>query len=85
MTGQSVGLIVKALGREVGLSRPVAPHGLRHQAITEALDKTGGDLRRVQKFSRHRDIKTLMIYDDHRHDPGGDISRLVSEDDGPLP
>ena len=33
--------MVRALGRSAGV--PVRPHGLRHAAITEALDLTGGD------------------------------------------
>jgi len=80
LTGHSVARIVHGIARDCGLSRPVAPHALRHQSITEALDRTGGDLRRVQRFSRHKDIKTLMIYDDHRRDEAGDVSRLVADE-----
>jgi len=53
LSGESVRRIVRDLGRAADLSRPVAPHGLRHQAITHALDRTGGDVRAVRKFSRH--------------------------------
>ena len=31
----------------------VRPHGLRHASISTALDITGGDVRKVMKFSRH--------------------------------
>lgn len=54
------------------------PHGLRHLAITEALDATNGDIRSVMKFSRHRDPKTLMIYDDKRRNVSGEISETLS-------
>ena len=60
----------------VGLK--VRPHGLRHAAITSALDATGGDVRRVSRFSRHRDIKTVMVYDDARADLGGEVAALVA-------
>lgn len=42
LTATAVFLIVRDLGRSVGLSRPTRPHGLRHEAITRALDATGG-------------------------------------------
>jgi integrase/recombinase XerC len=58
----------------LGLGRP---HGVRHTAITDALDKTGGNLRMVQRFSRHRDLKTLMKYDDNRKDFGGEVAKLL--------
>ena len=53
---------------------------LRHEAITRALDKTNGDVRTVQRFSRHADPRTLLLYDDHRLDQAGDVARLVAED-----
>ena len=51
--------VVREYGSQMGLSQ--APHKLRHSAITAALDATGGDLRRVQKLSRHVDLRTLAI------------------------
>lgn len=80
LTGRSVARIVNGLGERAGLPRRLAPHGLRHQAITAALDKTGGDVRKVQRFSRHHDLKTLVIYDDKRRDGAADVSRMVAED-----
>jgi integrase/recombinase XerC len=68
--------LVRKLGEQVGLK--VWPHGLRHAAITEALDRTGGDVRAVQRFSRHRDLRTLMIYDDRRTDLAGEVARQVA-------
>jgi len=54
------------------------PHGLRHTAITEALDITGGDIRAVQRFSRHKDMRILTLYDDNRTDLGGEVARRVA-------
>ncbi len=54
------------------------PHGLRHTAITQALDITGGDIRAVQCFSRHKDPRTLILYDDNRTDLGGKVARRVA-------
>jgi integrase/recombinase XerC len=78
LTGKSVRLIVAAIGKAAGLDRVPRPHGLRHQAITRALD-LGRDLRDVARFSRHRDVRTLMIYDDSRRDVGGDIAKMLGD------
>jgi integrase/recombinase XerC len=67
---------VGGLGTKAGLT--VRPHGLRHLAITSALDLTKGDVRAVQKFSRHRDMRVLNTYDDNRRDLAGDVARLVA-------
>jgi integrase/recombinase XerC len=76
LTGRSVARVLKDLGRAIGIH--VRPHGLRHAAITDALDITRGDVRAVQKFSRHRDLRTLTIYDDARRDLGGEVAKLVA-------
>ena len=55
-------------------------HGMRHFGVTSALDLTNGDLRRVAKFSRHRNLNTLVLYDDLRGDAAGDVARLVAAD-----
>jgi integrase/recombinase XerC len=81
LTDRAVRKLVGALGRKAGLSRPVRPHGLRHHAITRALDKTHGDVRSVQRFSRHADLRTLTVYDDRRRDAAGEVSRLVADDE----
>ncbi len=73
LTGQGVWRITHrySLGR---------PHGVRHASITKALDKTKGDVRTVMRFSRHRDLNTLMIYDDNRRDGAKKISEALEED-----
>jgi len=81
LTGRSLHRIVRELGEEAGL-KEVRPHGLRHAAITAALDRTGGDIRAVQRFSRHRDVRVLAVYDDNREDLGGRVARLVATPPG---
>ena len=56
----------------------VRPHELRHAGITEPLDLTNGNTRAVQRYSRHRDMRILNLYDDNRTDLGGDVARLVA-------
>lgn len=69
--------IVRKLGEQVGIR--ARPHGLRHAAITQALDATGGDVRAVQRFSRHKSLEVLCLYDDARRDLAGEVSRLVAK------
>ena len=77
LTGTSLYRIIRDLGQDVGLT--VRPHGLRHAAITEALDLTNGNVRAVQRFSRHVDVKTLNHYDDNRQDLAGEVAALVAK------
>jgi integrase/recombinase XerC len=77
LTGRSVARVVNALAIAAGVGH-VAPHAIRHAAITHALDVTAGDVRRVAKFSRHRDLRTLTVYDDNRRDLGGEVAALVA-------
>jgi integrase/recombinase XerC len=57
----------------------VTPHGLRHASTTEALDLTGGDVRRVKAHTRHQKVETVMIYDDARRDFAGEVAKLVAK------
>jgi integrase/recombinase XerC len=75
LSGTGIYGLVKKLGKNAGVK--VKPHGLRHAAITEALDATNGNLRAVQKFSRHKDPKMLMLYDDARQNLQGQVADLV--------
>jgi len=77
LTTNGVYRIVRQLGLQIG--RKVRPHGLRHAAVTAALTLTNGDVRTVAKFSSHRSIQTVLIYDDNRSDVAGDVARLVAE------
>ncbi len=77
LSGRSVHRIVRAAGERAGIGA-VRPHGLRHAAITAALDLTNGNVREVRKFSRHSQVQTLMYYDDNREDAAGKIAALVA-------
>ena len=75
LDGSALYRMVSELGQTVGLV--VRPHGLRHAGITEALDRTNGNARAVQRFSRHKKLETLGLYDDNRSDLGGQVAALV--------
>jgi len=77
LSKSSLNRVVTEVGNKAGVK--AWPHGLRHTAITAALDATKGDVRRVMKFSRHKRLDTLMIYDDNRQDHGGEISQLLAD------
>jgi integrase len=74
LTGDGVWKIVRRLGREAGLQAPARPHGLRHASITRLLD-LGRD---VMQFSRHKNVKTVLIYDDRPRDVAGDLTRQLA-------
>jgi integrase/recombinase XerC len=57
---------------------PTRPHGLRHSAITLALDATGGDVRRCKAFSRHVHTDTLLLYDDQAEAAQRTIAEAVA-------
>ena len=76
LTGDGVRWVVAELAKRAGLG-VVRPHGLRHAAITAALD-AGRDVREVLRFSRHKDPRTLLHYDDSRKDMAGDVAAAVA-------
>jgi integrase/recombinase XerC len=73
----SLNRIVQRVGASVGVR--TTPHGFRHTAITKALDMTDGDVRTVQRFSRHRSLQTVLQYDDNRTDSPRTISDQLGE------
>jgi integrase/recombinase XerC len=77
LTGEGVRWILKRFGEQLDLV--VRPHGLRHSAITAALDETNGNVRAVRKFSRHKQVETLLIYDDNRSDLGGNVAKQLAQ------
>jgi len=81
LTDRSVRRMVTREGKAAGVSRRVRPHGLRHHAITSALDRTKGNVAEVQRFSRHVDPRTLMLYNDRRMDGAAEVGRLVADPD----
>jgi integrase/recombinase XerC len=76
LAGQGLWTVVRTLGRAAGFE--VRPHGLRHAGITRGLDLTRGNLRAVQRFSRHADLRTLSLYDDNRSDFAEAVAALVA-------
>jgi integrase/recombinase XerC len=79
LTGTAIYKLVGAVAVAAGVSKKLSPHRIRHSGITAALDATGGDVRKVQKLSRHADLNTLMIYDDNRANVQGEISDLLAD------
>jgi integrase/recombinase XerC len=76
LSGDGLYKIIRELGEKAGIK--ARPHGLRHSAITTALDLTKGNIRAVAKFSRHRNIQVLTLYDDNREDLGGGVAAMVA-------
>jgi integrase/recombinase XerC len=81
LSGDSVNRMVRRIGKAAGLGRPVRAHGVRHQAITQALDATQGDIRAVKEFSGHAKYETLELYDDGRKNEAGRITQILGAGD----
>ena len=77
LSTQSIYDIVKSRCQDAGITKTMSPHRVRHGAITAALEATGGDVRRVQKLSRHSSLNTLLIYDDNRKNHQGEVADLL--------
>ena len=77
LSDQHIYVLVDDVAKAVNLPKKFSPHRIRHSSITAALDATGGDVRAVQKLSRHSKLEVLMVYDDARLDAQGDISDLL--------
>jgi integrase/recombinase XerC len=79
LTGKGIWQIVRNLGRKVGVKS--RPHGLRHSGITEAVKLAqinGIGLEEVLDFSRHANVKTLMVYRDRERNVQGQLAELVA-------
>jgi integrase/recombinase XerC len=74
---QAIYDIVKSRCQSAGITKPMSPHRIRHSSITAALEATGGDVRRVQKLSRHSSLNTLLIYDDNRKNHQGEVTDIL--------
>lgn len=78
LTGHSIYRIIRNLGEQIGIN--TRPHGIRHTAITEAVKKArvnGIGLEEVTQFSDHKDVQTLMIYNDKERNVQGVLSNLI--------
>jgi integrase/recombinase XerC len=76
ISGAGVYHLIATLGERVGVK--ARPHGLRHTAVTEALNVFSGDYRKVRAFSRHSSLDIVRRYDDNRADHGGQVAAALS-------
>ena len=75
----SIYKLVQKYAQRAGINKVMSPHRIRHSSITEALNLTNGDVRKVQKLSRHSNINTLMIYDDNRQNLQGEVTSMLDD------
>jgi integrase/recombinase XerC len=75
LAGDGVHKVLQEMGAKIGAV--IRPHGLRHAAITAALDETNGNVRAAREFSGHASIEVLLRYDDNRNDIGGEVAGRV--------
>jgi integrase/recombinase XerC len=79
LTGSAIYWIVDRYCKKAGIKKQMSPHRIRHSSITAALDATDGNVRKVQKLSRHSQIETLLVYDDNRSQDQLEISEILSQ------
>ena len=77
--GDGIYTIVDRLCKKAGISKKMSPHRIRHSSITAALDATDGNVRKVQKLSRHASIDTLITYDDNRQNYQEEITQILDD------
>ena len=78
LSGTGLYKLVQEICQLAGIQKPMNPHRIRHSGITEALEVTGGDVRAVQKLSRHAKLETLMVYDDARTNAQQKVTELLA-------
>ena len=79
LSGDGIYKLVKRYQKKAGVKKLISPHRIRHSAITAALEASGGNVRDVQKLSRHAKVETLMTYDDNRNQAQRRIIDLVAD------
>lgn len=75
----SIYKLVQKYAKLACIDKVMSPHRIRHSSITEALNLTNGDVRKVQKLSRHSNLNTLMIYDDNRQNLQGEVTSMLDD------
>lgn len=79
LSGDGIPKIVVRHSKKASIKKQMSPHRIQHSVIMAALDATDGNVQKVQKLSRHRNLNTLMIYDDNRGRDHGDVTDLLNE------
>lgn len=79
LSGNAIYELVRAAAVVAGMSKILSPHRVRHSGITTALELSNGDVRRVQKLSRHAKADTVLIYDDNRVNHQKSLTELLSK------
>ena len=80
LTGDGIYKIVRRYCEKAGIDKQMSPHRIRHSSITTALNKSRGDIKKVQKLSRHKSLNTLMIYDDNLSRDQLELSKQLEND-----
>ncbi|KAB2942938.1 MAG: tyrosine-type recombinase/integrase [Hyphomicrobium sp.] len=75
MSGDSIYRMLEARGRKIGVR--VRPHGLRHGAITELIQRSNGNVAMAQAFAGHANPSTTTRYIDNLNDLAGQGVRLL--------
>ena len=62
LTTRAIRGIIKDVLNELGIEKSV--HGFRHYFTTKLIKHYGGDLLRVQNYTRHNSVEMLQVYND---------------------
>jgi site-specific recombinase XerD len=61
LKANAISVVCQNLRKQLGISKPLSPHVLRHSFASHLLD-TGTDLRSIQLLLGHRDLETTSRY-----------------------